>query len=68
MKNKLIEIKNIISYCLGYFLGLVSGITVSIITVLVLFPFYYIKYILGKGLKPLIKRSSRKKEIEISKL
>ena len=61
MKKKLIEIKNIVAYCLGYFFGVVCGIALSIITVLILFPFYYTKYILGKGLRPLIKRRSKLK-------
>ncbi len=67
MKNKLIEIKNIINYCLGYSFGLVCGFAVSVITILILFPFYYTKYILGKGLRPSIKRRKRlKKEITLS--
>ncbi len=54
MKYELIKIK--IIYGLGYFCGLLSGILVSLITAIILFPIVYIKYFLGYGKKPVLKR------------
>ena len=50
MKNKLLGY-------LGYFCGLVCGVSVSIIIALTVFPIVYIKYLLGSGKeRPVLKR------------